>query len=335
MATTSTTATSGTTDQTTSIFDSATTTGDPTPGAGGTGDGGASGGDGDGSGGMSTTSCPLGGEANPVSVYILANASNSLNFNDDLWTPMKEAVLAAVESYQDDYDFGFGTFVGTAESCDGLEHRIDLGSGQFSAIETEYESIVLPEEKTESPVAYAVTQATERLSGVSGDRYILLITDDAGDFCDDSLPECAQDATTAALQLAAAAGIRTLVASVDFDDLQEDEMNYLAQAGWGQEPAWDIGLDVDEYSGQTDQLCEDNSQPFDDLWNELRDDQGQGPNPDACGANQPTEGNADCHLPAGKYSEQGGTATAILGEDAESLASALIDRLLELDPCAQ
>ncbi len=312
--------------------------GDSSGGATGDGDGGDSlGGGSGGSTGDSDGSGGLGGagscEDEVVSVYMLANRSSSM-FYENVWGATKKASLSAVAQYENSYEFAFGTFAGTQLACGGLEHRIDFGLSRLQAIKTEYDGVVEPENKLDSPLALAITQLSAELSEVPGHRYILLLTDDAGDFCDDGDPTCSGDAAIAALQLAASQGVRTIVASLkpSHETTPLTFISYMAQAGWGQEPAWDKGLSVFPYSGEISSTCA--SLGSESLWAQLRSEHGNAPRPSSCGANQPEEGNSACYLPAGRYDVKGGSATAVFAETADELEGALIERLAALDPCA-
>jgi hypothetical protein len=190
-----------------------------------------------------------------------------------------------------------------------------------------------PSVKQETPTPYAIEQAMDVLLADEspGDRYILLVSDGAPDFCNDTTANCAIDGTVAALQAAFTQGVRTLVFAIDSAQIQAPELfDYFAQAGAGEQPAWTTGLDVVAYSGVVESQCKSSAVVAD--WNALRTANGNAPDPTLC-TPLPPAGDPNCFLPAGDYAAAGGTATAILNSDPAALAQQILASVESLKSC--
>lgn len=259
-------------------------------------------------------------------VYVLVDRSSSMFEQTDYWGTLKTAVLPVIEKLQSDVLFGFGTYTGTENSCTGLSEGAPIAENSYSAIKSAYDAIGAPldtDPKNETPTPLAIQQTADLLRDFEapGDRFILLVTDGAPDFCDDQKALCATDALVAAMQLAAAQGVRTLVFGIDNEALVVNEtqltakqlFDMYAQAGMGEEPNWAIGHDHGMHSGTIANQCATQVP----LWDELREANG-------------LDGE---WYPAGNYSEAGGTATAFLDSDPSALATQIQATVEGLKSC--
>lgn len=270
-------------------------------------------------------------EPKTPTVYVLVDRSTSMFGNEDFWGTLKASVLPVIEQLSGDVRFGFGSYTGTSNECTGLSEGTPIAQDNYTAIEAAYNGLGHPGTKSETPTAQAITQATSLLLADEspGDRFILLVTDGDPDFCNDPAPQCGADALIASLQHAAAQGVRTLVFGIDNPQIQNpDWFDFYAQAGMGELPLWDEGLDVGEYTGTLQSQCTNQEQ-----WSVYREANGNLPDPTMCGANQPPEGNSACYLPAGDYSETGGTASAFLEADPAALAQLILQSVEALKSC--
>lgn len=274
-------------------------------------------------------------------VYVLVDASSSMT-ELGFWEPMRTGVLDVVSQLTEDVRFGFGSYTGTQTMCSGLNNATPAGTidtGNYQLIADAYNALAAPpvsmdpSVKQETPTPYAIQQALDVLlaDDSPGDRYILLVSDGAPDFCNDTTANCAIDGTVAALQSAFAQGVRTLVFAIDSEKITQPELfDYFAQAGVGEQPAWETGLDVVAYSGVVDSQCK-SSEVVED-WNALRTANGNAPDPTTCSP-LPPEGDPNCFLPAGDYTTGGGTATAILNSDPAALAEQILASVEGLKSC--
>jgi hypothetical protein len=147
-----------------------------------------------------------------------------------------------------------------------------------------------------------------------GERFILLVTDGDPDFCNNPGINCPADALIASLQLAAAAGVQTLVFGINNPAITAANLfDYYAQAGVGQTPNFDLGLQVREYDGTLNSQC--SQFPY---WQTLRTMNGN---------------SAELFQPAGRYSAEGGTATAFLDSDPTALATQIRSAVEGLKSC--
>jgi hypothetical protein len=191
-------------------------------------------------------------------------------FDEDFWTPLRQSLLSGIQSVHGSLRLGFGTFFGTGVSCGGLEDSGGLGTGRYSTIESYYSGIGVPGVKFETPTAQAIEQVTQLLDSdamAQGDATIVLITDGNPDFCNDGVDDCAADATIYRLQQAAASGYHTEVFGVG-GLYSEEYLDFFAQAGQGQSPNWDDGLDVTEFVGAIHAPCASISADWLDIWTE-------------------------------------------------------------------
>lgn len=257
-------------------------------------------------------------------VYVLADGSSSLFEAGSGWDLLDEGVLPALEERDAELRLGFGYFSGQTASCTGLTNLVPVGDDNASAVRAAYDGLVLPTERLESPTSLAIEQATELLAPLAqtANVTLVLVSDGNGDFCDDSNPRCGVDAQVTALQMASVRGIHSIVVAAT--EASFDPMDILAQAGAGQFPAWDDGLDVGEFLGKLESEC-----ALYDEWSELREAHGNAPHSE-CGDAPDTS----CHLPAGHYSEAGGTATAIPFGEASAIDAELGARIDARQGCS-
>lgn len=289
-------------------------TGGSSGGSGGTG-GAASGGTGGTSSGGSGggASCQdLATAPVPPTVYVLVDRSGSI-YDLEQWIPLREAVLPVIQAEQANVRFGFGSFSGTQPVCVGLEDMGTIALDNYAAIAAHYNSLpTTPAAYQETPIPQAIAQVVDVLhadTGSRGERVIFLVTaDDDADFCNNTAFECGIDGTVGALQIAAAAGVRTYVFALDNAGIQHPEwLHYWAQAGVGQQPNWSQALST--YSGVS-AMC-----------------QGVVPWYQARAARGKSDG------PIGDYSQAGGTAQAFIGAGSAAVASSMNAKLSDLASC--
>lgn len=273
-------------------------------------------------------------------VLVLVDRSSSMfvgAVEDQFWAKLKAAVLPVIEGLQADVRFGFASYTGSNASCSGLTSPTPFAIDNYGVIESAYNALAAPTEKGETPTAKAIEQATELLlaDDSPGDRYILLVTDGDPDFCDDPPKECGADALVASLQLAAAQGIRTLVFGIDNPDISDPALfDYYAQAGMGQLPSWEKGVEAEtegQYSGVLESACKSTGGGE---WARYRTANGNDPLPAPdCPPDHMAVPPYSCFLPAGNYSTEGGTATAFLNTDIDGLAEQINSTVSGLKSC--
>jgi hypothetical protein len=248
-------------------------------------------------------------------VYVLVDRSSSMFEGGMFWENLKAGVLPVVDTLQADVRFGFGSYTGSNGACTGLTEGAPIAENNYAAIETAYSALAAPAGKGETPTAQSVQQAKDILlaDDSPGDRFILLVTDGDPDFCNDPPAQCGADALIASLQNAASEGVRTLVFGIDNPGIQNPAwFDFYAQAGAGEMPNWADGLQVDQYTGLLQSQC--TSQPE---WATYKT----------------TNGNAGQFDPAGKYSAEGGTATAFLNADPAALSQQILASVEGLKSC--
>jgi hypothetical protein len=273
-------------------------------------------------------------------VLVLVDRSSSMfvgAVETQFWTTLKAAVLPVIEGLQADVRFGFASYTGSVASCTGLSSPTPFAVDNYAVIESAYNALAAPSEKGETPTAKAIEQGTELLlaDDSPGDRYILLVTDGDPDFCDDPPKECGADALVASLQLAAAQGVRTLVFGIDNPDISNPLLfDYYAQAGMGQLPDWELGLQAEtegQYSGDLEGACKNTGGGE---WARYRTANGNDPLPAPdCPHDYMDVPPYACFLPAGNYGAEGGTATAFLSTDIAGLAEQINSTVSGLKSC--
>jgi hypothetical protein len=192
-----------------------------------------------------------------------------------------------------------------------------IALNNFGAISEYYNGLpTTPALNQETPIPKAIAQVVDVLeadAGGPGEKAIFLVTaDDDADFCNNVAPVCGIDATIGALQTAAAAGVQTFVFALDNAGIEHPEwLDYWAQAGAGQQPNWDKGLNVTEFTGELNNVCQ--GVPG---WFALRASRGK-----------------SSLQPVGDYSQAGGTAHATLGADAAAVAGAMSAKVDSMKSC--
>jgi len=169
------------------------------------------------------------------SVFILVDRSSSM-FDNGLWDPLKQGVLAVVAELEDAVRFGFSSYTGAqGMQCPELTAVAPLAEGNSAAIARAYDAVTKPQYKGETPTSLAVSEVARMLQSEPGDdpKYILLVTDGEPDFCDDGNLTCARDAVVAAAQSAYARGIGTLIFSIG-GQVDRAHLADVANAGTGQ-----------------------------------------------------------------------------------------------------
>lgn len=251
-------------------------------------------------------------------VYLLVDRSSSMFGATNFWGNLKDAVLPVIQDLESEVRFGFAAYTGHEGGavCPELS-TVPIAENNYAAIAELYNSLGQTTLKGETPTIAAVQEVKDILLAdpSPGDRFILLVTDGEPDFCDDPHLPCGTDALIASLQIAAAEGVRTLVFAIDNSDIVRPEwFDYYAQAGMGQEPNWADGLDVGEYTGKLQSECSGDRYAG---WRAVRT----------------ANGNTGEFDPAGRYSEEGGTATAFFSSDTGALAAQIRSAIEDLKSC--
>ena len=167
------------------------------------------------------------------SVFILVDRSSSM-FDNGLWEPLKQGVLAVVSALEGAVRFGFSSYTGAqGMQCPELTAVAPLAQGNSAAIARAYDAISKPQYKGETPTSLAVSEVARMLRSADDPKYILLVTDGEPDFCDDGNLTCARDAVVAAVQSAYAQGIGTLIFSIG-GQVDQAHLADVANAGTGQ-----------------------------------------------------------------------------------------------------
>lgn len=174
-------------------------------------------------------------------VFVLVDRSTSMFPN--YWDKLKEGVLQVIQSLQGDVRFGFGAYTGFEGEGSLFETQGTIAENNYAAIKSFYDQLGHPGKKSETPTAYAVQWATDLLlkDESPGDRFILLVSDGQPDYNDDIGNECGVDGLIGELQRSYEQGVRTLVFGID-GNIEKENFDYFAQAGWGEKPNWASGL---------------------------------------------------------------------------------------------
>ncbi|MCH2107931.1 MAG: VWA domain-containing protein [Polyangiaceae bacterium] len=253
-------------------------------------------------------------------VYVLVDRSGSMNDGaEDFWTPLRTALLPAVEQLESDVRFGFGMYTSTelAQCQSGVVD--DLGTiaeNNYAAIEGKY-TPTQPTTGADTPTSFALMEAADILEAdpSPGERYIVLVTDGNPDFCDDVPAKCGQDATIGAMQQLAARGIKTIFFGLEAQKQQPLEAavaSRFANAGDGQPVAWP-DADIQWQNSNIKNECQGSSS-----WSA------------AAAANPDASAEVDT---AGTYSESQGTAEAFLAANPADLVTSLKAKVAGLKSC--
>jgi hypothetical protein len=161
------------------------------------------------------------------------------------WTLVGDALFASggpVAAHESELSIGFVGFTATGDSCPNAD-VVELAAAKNNAagLSAAYQATMpLTTPKGESSVAEGVDHARTVLSGVSGKKNILLVTDGEPDTCDLPAfdPQCGHDAAIKAIQSAKSAGITVTVVGVGSGDSSPSwYLQAIANAGAGQNVA--------------------------------------------------------------------------------------------------
>jgi hypothetical protein len=149
---------------------------------------------------------------------------------DTSWSTLKEAVRSVVGMVGVQARLGFSTVWGTNPSVGGmcpslqgmLTDSVAPALGNAAAVMAKYDSLAPPPASTqvgmkfESPISTSVKAVGQALGAttVPGEKYILLVTNGVGDYCDDGNSICPPDSAVWRIQENKTAGITTLVLAV-------------------------------------------------------------------------------------------------------------------------
>lgn len=247
-------------------------------------------------------------------VFVLVDQSGSI-YDLNQWIPLRDAVLPVIQELQADVRIGFGSYTGTQAMCTGVNALGTTALNNYDAIAAFYNA--LPTTNLggqETPTALAIEQASKILLDdpeAIGAKAILWVTgDDDSDFCDNPDPACGNDAAIAAMQIAFAKGVSTFPLVLDSATSSPFSfpawLDYWAQAGLGESPNWPSAIDPNG------PIRNCSNQPL----VALRTANGRAANETA-----------------GRYSAEGGTATAFVNADASAIAEQLRSRISGLKSC--
>jgi len=170
------------------------------------------------------------------------------------WDKLRVSLLDVVMKLQADVRFGFYTYNGTnathGNMCPTIT-KVAPALDNYDAIATSYNSQPWPltmnptinnqKDKWETPTAASLALVGAELiadpMASAGDRYIILVTDGAPDYCDDDDPLCAPDSVVGKLQsLKATGGVTTIVFGLQskVNDLPSTTLQAFANAGAGE-----------------------------------------------------------------------------------------------------
>jgi hypothetical protein len=257
----------------------------------------------------------IGFEAQTPTALIVVDRSSSQwdSYPNHTWEPMKQGILQVVQAVQSDIRVGVVTYTGqNGGTCPDLYppmNQVTFAKENLPAVESALTSIDRPPYKGETPTAATILQATPvLLSDPSpGEKVMLLVTDGDPDFCNDPERVCAMDAVIGAVQAAYAQGVTTAVFGLKRQELSEQHLRDVANAGAGQPVALPQGVNSEE-----------------DLRNRCRN------NPPGMlqGTYSPTGGNA-------QFYQANGTDTAALGAALDAVIYGIRSCVFELDGAAE
>jgi hypothetical protein len=156
------------------------------------------------------------------------------------WERLHASMLQVVDTLQADVRFGFVSYTGVAGKTCPMLNKVAPALNNKAAIEALYASLPWPTDtdKWETPTAQSLTSVGADLMAdtTDGDKYILLATDGAPDYCDDGNSLCPPDAVVGNLQTLKAAGITTIVFGLQsaVNDLPTTTLQAFANAGAGE-----------------------------------------------------------------------------------------------------
>lgn len=180
-------------------------------------------------------------EAQTPTALIVVDRSSSQwdNEPNHSWEPMKAGILNVVSDVQEDIRVGMVTYTGqNGGTCPELYPpmaSITFDKNNLSRIQTDINAVDEPNYKGETPTAAALQQALPVLLADQspGDKVMLLVTDGDPDFCNDPDRICAMDAVIGAVQEAYRQGVATTVFGLRRQELSEQHLRDVANAGAG------------------------------------------------------------------------------------------------------
>jgi hypothetical protein len=171
------------------------------------------------------------------------------------WDKERVSMLQVIQSLQAGVRFGIVTYMGiNGGTCPTL-NKVAPALNNYQAISTFYDGLPWPSnqknDKWETPTAAALASVGADLmadTSTDGDKYILLVTDGAPDYCNDVIPMCAADDVIGKMQALNAAGITTIVFGLKapVNDLPTPTLQAFANAGAGEDtlPTIPTTLDI-------------------------------------------------------------------------------------------
>jgi hypothetical protein len=152
---------------------------------------------------------------------------------------MKAGILKVVDEVQKDIRVGMVTYTGqNGGACPDLYpamNAVAFDKNNFARIQTDINAVGEPNYKGETPTAATLQQALPVLLAdpSPGDKVMLLVTDGDPDFCNDPDRICAMDAVIGAVQDAFSKGVSTTVFGLKRQELSEQHLRDVANAGAG------------------------------------------------------------------------------------------------------
>ncbi len=183
----------------------------------------------------------FGFEAQTPTALIVVDRSSSQwdNEPNHTWEPMKAGILNVVANVQEDIRVGMVTYTGqNGGACPDLYPpmaSITFDKNNLARIQTDINAVDEPNYKGETPTAATLLQALPVLLAdpSPGDKMMLLVTDGDPDFCNDPDRICAMDAVIGAVQEAYRQGVATTVFGLRRQELSEQHLRDVANAGAG------------------------------------------------------------------------------------------------------
>ncbi|MEY4550646.1 MAG: hypothetical protein RL685_6841 [Pseudomonadota bacterium] len=183
----------------------------------------------------------FGFEAQTPTALLVVDRSSSQwdNEPNHSWEPMKAGILKVVEDVQKDIRVGMVTYTGqNGGACPDLYpamNAVTFDKNNFTRVQTDINAVDEPSYKGETPTAVTLQQAVPVLLAdpSPGDKVMLLVTDGDPDFCNDPDRICAMDAVIGAVQDAFSKGVSTTVFGLERQELSEQHLRDVANAGAG------------------------------------------------------------------------------------------------------
>jgi hypothetical protein len=156
---------------------------------------------------------------------LLVDGSFSM-FEDDVWTPLYDALLGAggpIERYQERVRFGFASYRGPGgtneedPACAEITH-VPFALENSERIRGTYGALATRQGYWETPTGHALMRVTEALLAEPPEAHksLFLFSDGAPDTCLTTRPQCGQDRAVFAVQAALRLGIETRAIGVGF-----------------------------------------------------------------------------------------------------------------------